>query len=134
MRRFTLTLLATAVAFLLAGTALVGAATAISLSTSPRVAARGESVTLRGAGWAVIEFCAPRVTLTLSRAAPFGPLPIATVRLRTGARNSGTFALTWRVPPGVHSGPRTIVATQRCTSGKDGSAVLVSRATTLRVR
>ena len=112
----------------------LAAARQISVAASPSAASRGQTVTLRGAGWGVIEFCRPRVSLALVRSAPLGALAIATVGLRTDPKRSGTFATTWTIPRSVHSGLRTIVATQRCESGRDGSPVLITRATTVRVR
>jgi hypothetical protein len=114
--------------------AVAQAATPISVTASPKTVSRGQRVTLRGSGWGVIEFCKARVTLTLKRSLPFGPLPIATVNLRTAPKTSGTFSTSWVVPTSVHSGLRTIVATQRCESGKNGSLVLITRSTTVRVR
>jgi hypothetical protein len=95
---------------------------------------RGQTVRISGSGWAVIEFCTPRVSIALARSAPLRPLAIATVDLRTGPTDSGTFATTWRVPASVHGGLRTIVATQRCESGKNGAVHFVSRTTAVRVR
>jgi hypothetical protein len=117
-----------------AGAALSDAAAPIRVTASPPAAARGARVTIRGSGWGVIEFCKPRVTLTLRRSAPLAPLAIATVPLRTAAATSGTFATTWTVPLTVHSGLRTIVATQRCESGKNGAVNLITRTTSLRVK
>ena len=104
------------------------------MTASPAAVSHGQTVTIKGAGWGVIEFCKPRVTLTLRRAAPLSPLSIATVALRTRAANAGTFSTTWTVPASVHAGARTIVATQRCESGKNGAVRLVRRTTTVRVR
>jgi hypothetical protein len=109
------------------------AATAPSVTVSPRTTRRGQAVKLRGAGWYVIEFCAPRVTLTLRRSPSLGPLLIARVPLRTGVRTSGTFSTSWIVPRSAHRGLRTILATQHCKSGRTGATVLVTRSTTIRV-
>lgn len=114
--------------------ALAQAATPIQLTASPHIASRGQTVRLRGSGWGVIEFCKPRVTLMLARSAPLKPLAIATVKLRTGLTNSGTFSTSWTISATVHSGLRTIVATQRCESGKNGSIHLITRTTTVRVK
>jgi hypothetical protein len=112
---------------------VAGAASGPSLTVSPRKARRGQAVMLRGSGWYVIEFCAPRVTLTLRRSPPLAPLLIARVPLRTGARTSGTFSASWTVPRSVHRGRRTILAKQRCHSGRTGAALLVTRSSTLLV-
>jgi hypothetical protein len=97
--------------------AVAQAATPITVTASPKTVSRGQ-----------------KVTLTLKRSLPFGALPIATVNLRTAPKTSGTFSTSWVVPASVHSGLRTIVATQRCESGKNGSLVLITRSTTVRVR
>jgi hypothetical protein len=123
-----------ALAAIAAGAQITDAAAPIRVTASPPAVSRGARVSIRGSGWAVIEFCKPRVTLTLRRSAPLAPLAIATVNLRTGPTTSGTFAASWMVPRTVHTGLRTIVATQRCESGKNGSVNLVTRTTSLRVR
>lgn len=120
-------------ALLLVPAVVAGAAAGPSLTVSPQTARRGQAVMLRGSGWYVIEFCAPRVTLTLRRSPPLAPLLIARAPLRTGVRASGTFSTSWTVPRSVHSGRRTILATQRCKSGRTGTTLLVSRSSTLRV-
>jgi len=110
------------------------ASAAIRVVVSPTTASRGQTVTLRGAGWGVIEYCRPSVTLTLERPLPLKPLLIATVKLGTAPTTSGTFATRWKVPLSVQSGLRTLVATQRCESGKNGAPVLITRSTALRIR
>jgi hypothetical protein len=114
--------------------AVAQAATPITVTASPNTVSRGHRVTLAGAGWGVIEFCKPRVTLSLRRSAPLTALVIATVNLRTAPKTSGSFGTSWTVPRTVHSGLRTIVATQRCESGKNGATVLITRSTSIRVR
>jgi len=118
---------------LLAATAVALGAAPIRVNATPSTVARGQKLTLGGSGWGVIEYCKPRVTLTLRRAAPLPDLPIATAKLRTDPLHSGTFSASWLVPATVHPGVRTIVATQRCESGKNGGAVLVRRSTRVRV-
>jgi len=114
--------------------AVAPAATPISVSASPTTVSRGQKVTLRGSGWGVIEFCKPRVQLSLRRSPPLRPLVIATVNLQTATKTSGTFGTSWTVPRTVSSGLRTIVATQHCESGKNGATVLITRSTPIRVR
>ena len=115
--------------------AVAAASTPITVTASPQSVARGQQVTLRGAGWGVIEFCKAQVTLTLRRAAPLADLPIATVKLRTHpTAASGTFSMSWTVPRSVHPGLRTITATQHCESGKNGASKPIVRTTALRVR
>ena len=125
--------LAATCALALAATALASSAP-VTVHASPASVARGRMLRLSGSGWAVIEFCRPAVSLALVRHAPLANLPIATVKLRTAPTDSGTFSTRWVVPNSVHRGPRTIVATQHCESGRDGSTVLVTRTTTIRVR
>lgn len=134
MRRCSALAMFAALATGAAGAQLSDAAAPIRVTASPPAVSRGARVTIRGSGWGVIEFCKPRVTLTLRRSVPLAPLAIATVPLRTAAATSGTFATTWKVPLTVHSGLRTIVATQRCESGKNGAVNLITRTTSLRVK
>ena len=110
------------------------AATPISVTVSPKSVSSGHAVTIRGSGWGVIEFCKARVTLTLERSRPLSALPIATGKLRTAPAVSGTFSASWVVPRTVHSGLRTVVATQHCESGKNGAPVLIVRRAPVRVR
>ena len=114
--------------------AVARAATPISVTASPKTVSRGQRVTFGGSGWGVIEFCKPQVSLSLRRSPPLGPLAIANVKLRTAPKTSGTFGTSWTVPRTVHSGLRTIFATQHCESGKNGATVLITRSTTIRVR
>lgn len=114
--------------------AVAQASTPISVTASPKTVSRGQRVTFAGSGWGVIEFCKPQVTLTLRRSPPLSPLVIANVNLRTAPKTSGTFGTSWTVPRTVHSGLRTIVATQHCESGKNGATVLITRSTRMRVR
>ena len=114
--------------------AVAQAATPISVTASPKTVSGGQTVTLRGSGWGVIEFCKPHVTLSLRRSPPLTALVIANVSLRTAPKTSGTFGASWTVPRTVHSGLRTIIATQHCESGKNGATVLITRSTTIRVR
>ena len=111
----------------LAVTVAARAATPTVVTATPGSVARGQVVTVRGAGWGVIEFCRPRVTLTLQRSLPLKALVIGRANLRTGPTTSGTFTTTWTVPRSIHRGLRTIVVTQRCESGKNGALVLITR-------
>jgi len=110
------------------------AATCPKVRASPSAVSRGRAVTLSGSGWYLIEYCEPRVTLTLRRSPPLGPLLIARVRVDTRAITAGTFHTSWTVPRSVHVGRRTILATQRCHSGRTGAAVFTTRSTALLVR
>ena len=114
--------------------AFAQAKTPIRVTASPQIVSHGQKVTVRGSGWGVIEFCKPRVTLMLARPTPLGALPITTVNLRTGRTTSGSFSTSWIVPATVRSGLHTIIATQRCESGKNGSVRMITRTTPIRVK
>lgn len=116
-------------AALLAGV-LLGPATAVdaaggpTLRVTPRAGSAGSAVVIRGRHWPVIEFCRPRVTVTMEHRL------VGRIRPQP---EEGSFALRWTVPASVPAGRHTIRATQRCESGRDGHAVFVTRATSLRV-
>jgi hypothetical protein len=105
--------------------ALVLLATPGSASAAPTVKARpsvvgfGETLTIRGSGWPVIEFCSRNVRLSLRSAQ--NAFRIGTVRTRTNGR------FTFRFVPRrsqVGAGRWTVVARMRCESGKDGSPII----------
>ena len=120
----------TATAAALLAALLLGPATAVdaaggpTLRVTPRAASAGSAVVIRGRHWPVIEFCRPRVTVTIDHRL------IGRIRPRP---EDGSFALRWTVPSTVPAGRHTIRATQRCESGRNGHAVFVTRATSLRV-
>jgi hypothetical protein len=98
------------------------------VTAKPNPVAFGETLTVRGRGWPVIEFCSRTVRLSLrsdQNAFRIG-------RDRVGAR--GRFRFTW-VPrrSEVGRGDWTLVARMRCESGKDGSPVPVRATTPLRI-
>ncbi len=92
-----------------------------SRSRPPRVRT-GTRIVVRGAGWAQIEFCKPRVILAVDDV----------VFARALLDGRGRFAVRWRIPDFAH-GTHRVYATQRCESGKDGSPRPVTRHVDLRV-
>ena len=85
---------------------------------TPPVVAFGKTLTVRGAGWPVIEFCSRRVRISLrtsQNAVRIGTATVAT---------TGRFTFRW-VPrrSKVGAGDWLVVARMRCESGKDGSPV-----------
>jgi hypothetical protein len=99
------------------------------VTAEPNPVRFGETLTIRGRGWPVIEFCSRTVRLSLrsdQNAFRIG-------RDRVGLR--GRFRFTW-VPrrSEVGRGNWTLVARMRCESGKDGSPVPVRATTPLRIR
>jgi hypothetical protein len=105
-----------------------GAAAKARVSASPNPVELGQTVTLKGRGWPVIEFCSRTVRLSLrsdQNAFPIG-------RDRVGPR--GRFRFAW-VPRRSEVGPGdwTLVARMRCESGDDGSPNPVRATTPLRI-
>jgi hypothetical protein len=113
-----------AVLVLLAGPVASGpaAAAAPRVTIAPAAGAKGTRIVVRGSGWAQIEFCNPRVILTVDDV----------VFARALLDGRGRFAVRWRIPD-FASGAHQIAATQRCESGKDGSPRPVTRHAALRV-
>jgi hypothetical protein len=120
----------TATAAALLAALLLGPATAVdaaggpTLRVTPRAVSAGSPVVIRGRHWPVIEFCRPRVTVTMEHRL-VGRIP--------PRPEDGSFVLRWTIPASVPAGRHTIRARQRCESGRDGQAVFVTRATSLRV-
>jgi hypothetical protein len=85
---------------------------------TPPVVGFGKTLTVRGAGWPVIEFCSRRVRISLRTSQ--NAFRIGTARVRPGGR----FTFKW-VPrrSQVGAGDWLVVARMRCESGKDGSAI-----------
>jgi hypothetical protein len=95
-----------------------------TVSARPGTVAPGGTLTIRGAHWAVIEFCRPRVSVSVAGRV------VAHPRLRP---QDGSFRVRWRVPRGTPPGAQTIRAAQRCESARDGHAYLVRRGARIRV-
>jgi hypothetical protein len=118
-------LLALAVAALAAP---AGATAKQRVTASPNPVAFGQTLTVKGRGWPVIEFCSRTVRLSLR--SDQNSFRIGTDRV--GPR--GRFRFTW-VPrrAQVGRGDWTLVARMRCESGKNGSPVPVRATTPLRI-
>jgi hypothetical protein len=115
MRRL-IPLLAVAV---LAGTAVPASAVSPiepKLRVQPRAISFGQAAEIRGRDWPVLEFCRPRVRISLR--SDQNAFRIATARVR----QSGRWRTTW-VPrrAEVGAGRWRLVARQMCESGDDGS-------------
>jgi hypothetical protein len=110
------------------------ATTAPAAAAKPRVTANpnpipfGETQTVNGRGWPVIEFCSRTVRLSLR--SDQNAFRIGTDRVTT----RGRFRFTW-VPRrrDVGRGNWTLVARMRCESGKDGSPNPVRATTRIRI-
>lgn len=114
-----------AIALALAAVLLTGgtaAAAPPNLTLTPASGKAGTRIVVRGAGWAQIEFCKPRVILAVNDV----------VFARALLDGHGRFAVRWRIPDFAH-GKHRIFATQRCESGKDGSPLPVTRHVDVRV-
>jgi hypothetical protein len=110
------------------------ATTAPAAAANPRVTANpnpipfGETQTVKGLGWPVIEFCSRTVRLSLrsdQNAFPIG---------RDRVNADGRFRFTW-IPRrrDVGRGDWTLVARMRCESGKDGSPNPIRATTRIRI-
>jgi hypothetical protein len=121
--------LATALVVLAAVAAAAPASAAPRLTATPSTVRFGHTLTIRGTGWPVIEFCRRRVRLSLQ--SDQNAFRIATVDVRT----SGRFVRRW-VPrrSRVGAGTWRLVARMRCESGEDGSPVWVRRQVRVRIR
>ena len=96
---------------------------------TPPVVAFGKTLTVKGAGWPVIEFCSRTVRLSLR--SDQNAFRIGTTRV--GDR--GRFRFEW-IPrrAKVGAGRWTLVARMRCESGKDGSPVPTRASVAIRIR
>ena len=85
---------------------------------TPPVVSFGKTLTVRGSGWPVIEFCSRKVRISLRTSQNAVRIGTATVS------TSGRFKFRW-VPrrSKVGAGDWLVVARMRCESGKDGSAI-----------
>jgi|SRR5215207_1364524 len=105
------------------------AAAAPRISVTPDSVDRDETQVVKGRGWPVIEFCKRLVVVKLKSDQNRARLGSARVRL------SGRFRFEWTAEDAnVGSGRWRLVVRMRCESGKDGSAVFVRRARSIRVR
>ena len=111
-----LPLLASSLLALLAATSPAGAAAQPRVSANPNPVPFGKALTVRGAGFPVIEFCSRTVRLSLR--SDQNAFRIGTDR----ASGEGRFRFTWTPRRDeVGRGDWTLVARMRCESGQDGS-------------
>jgi hypothetical protein len=89
------------------------------VSAVPSSVRFGQTLTVRGSGWPVIEFCSRTVRLSLRGGQ--NAVAIGSVRVR----DNGRFAFRY-VPrrAAIGAGFWRVVARMRCESGKDGSPVI----------
>lgn len=114
--------------------AVLAAATPADARAAPRVTATpnpipfGTTLTVKGRGWPVIEFCSRTVRLSLR--SDQNALRIGTDRV---GRN-GRFRFTWTPRRDeVGRGDWTLVARMRCESGQDGSPNPMRATTPIRI-
>jgi hypothetical protein len=105
------------------------AASGPKLTASPNPVKFGHQLTITGKHWPVIEFCTPRVRLSLRSAQN---------RVFIGRENirpSGRFRRHFTpLRSKIGAGSWKLVAIQHCESGSDGSPNPVRRSLTLRIR
>ena len=113
MRRLLLTAAALAITAVAASPA--AAATAV-IKLTPASATPGAKIIVRGTGWPPPnEFCKPRITVKVR----------GVTVARTLANDAGKFTTWFRVPEQASGFSSTsVIATQRCESGNDGSLIL----------
>jgi hypothetical protein len=111
MRR--LLLAAAALALTAVAASPAAAATAV-IKLTPATGTAATKIVVRGTGWPPPnEFCTPRITVKL----------LGVTVARTLANDAGKFTTWFRIPEAVGPGKRSVVATQRCESGNDGSLI-----------
>ena len=112
----------------LAPPAALGAGGRPRISATPRTVHFGQQQVVSGHQWAVIEFC--RRTVRVELVSAQNRVNLGTARIRA----NGTFTRRWTPRrAAVGAGRWHVRATQRCESGKDGSAIYVRRATPIRI-
>src|SRR3954449_2235771 len=121
--------LASGIAALALATTASQAASGPTISASPNPIGFGQTQTIRGKHWPVIEFCKRRVRLTLKSTQ--NQFFVGHATINTG----GSFVRRW-VPKRskVGAGRWKLVARLRCESGKDGSTRFVKRSVQIRIR
>jgi hypothetical protein len=96
--------------------ASAAAAKQTTLTVTPKVADFGDKVSLKGTGWQRIEFCKPRVRLSLRTAQNRYRIGIAKVR------RNGRFSFNWTPRSSkVGSGRWKLFAVQPCENGSNGA-------------
>ena len=105
------------------------AASGPHLSASPNPVNFRQTLTIKGRGWPVIEFCKRRVRLSLVSSQN------AFVIGRPTIKENGRFSFKY-VPrkSKVGSGRWKLAARLRCESGEDGSTNFVRRSVQIRIR
>jgi len=100
-----------------------------SISVSPNPVSFGQTLTIRGKGWPVIEFCSRAVRLSLR--SDQNAFRIGKVRTRTNGRFKFEF-----VPrrSKVGAGRWRVVARMRCESGENGSTIFTRASAPVRIR
>jgi hypothetical protein len=127
MRRLALLPLAAVVALVVPATAAPAASPPL-LKLSPKTVHLGQTVTIKGSEWPVIEFCSRRVRLRLE--SDQNAVLIGFKRVR----DDGTFTRHFTPKKGkIGAGRWRIVARLRCESGEDGSANFITRKRKLRI-
>jgi hypothetical protein len=127
MRRLALLPLAAVVALVVPATAAPAASPPL-LKISPKTVQLGQTVTIKGSEWPVIEFCSRRVRLRLE--SDQNAVLIGFKRVR----DDGTFTRHFTPKKGkIGAGRWRIVARLRCESGEDGSANFITRKRKLRI-
>ena len=113
MRRLLLAAAVLAIAGIAASPA--SAATAV-IKLTPTSATPDAKIIVRGTGWPPPnEFCKPRITVKVR----------GVTVARTLANDAGKFTTWFRVPQQASGYSATsVIATQRCESGNDGSLIL----------
>ena len=117
----------------LAAAALLAAPTAASaappfLKVTPNRIHLGETTTIKGTQWPVIEFCKRRVRLRLE--SDQNAVLIGFTRIN----DNGRFSRNFTPKKGkIGAGRWRVVARLRCESGEDGSANFITRKRKLRI-
>jgi hypothetical protein len=127
-RSRVLTLAAATFAVALTPSAALAARGRPQLSVTPRDVHFGQRQLVSGHQWRVIEFCRRTVRVELISAQ--NRVNLGTARVRP----NGTFTRRWTPRRAdVGAGRWKVRATQRCESGKDGSAIYIRRTKAIRI-
>ena len=126
MRKLVLIPLAAAAAIAVPATA--ASAAPPFLKVTPKRIHLGETTTITGSQWPVIEFCKRRVRLRLE--SDQNAVLIGFTRIK----DNGRFTRTFTPQQGqIGAGRWRVVARLRCESGEDGSANFITRKRKLRI-
>ena len=98
------------------------------LKVTPNRIHLGETTTIKGSQWPVIEFCTRRVRLRLETSQ--NAVLIGFTRINDNGRFSRTFTPKKNQ---IGSGRWKVVARLRCESGEDGSPNFITRKRKLRI-